>query len=363
MSLLRNLFGKKEQPINSYEDFWQWFKKNENTFFKIVKSNLNVQEEFLDKIIKKLNEFKDGYYFLTGMFNEGTVELIFTAEGEIKNIVFVEEIVQAAPYTKGWLFTALNPELNIENVSINMNGYVFGRENLWFYANEEPDYPDEVNLTIIHDDYYDSNKSTIIHGTYIFLDNFLGELNSVTTFDKLIVIGKENATKELIPIEKLKSYLVWREKEFVEKYEGVRHNTDNDTFISYKATSEEGNALYAIMNSDLLNWDAKASHPWILHIKIGYKGINNNGMPDDETYELLDKLENKILDQLKDFEGYLNIGRETSDNLKEIYFACKEFRKPSKVTYDISIKYSEKLSITYDIYKDKYWRSFNCFQS
>ncbi len=132
---------------------------------------------------------------------------------------------------------------------------------------------------------------------------------------------------------------------------------------SYKATSEEGNALYAIMNSDLLNWDAKASHPWILHIKIGYKGINNNGMPDDETYELLDKLENKIFDQLKDFEGYLNIGRETSDNLKEIYFACKEFRKPSKVTYDISIKYSEKLSITYDIYKDKYWRSFNCFQS
>ena len=166
------------------------------------------------------------------MFNEGTVELIFTAEGEIKNIVFVEEIVQAAPYIKGWLFTALNPELNIENVSINMNGYIFGRENLWFYANEEPDYPDEVDLTIIHDDYYDSNKSTIIHGTYIFLDNFLGELNSVTTIDKLIIIGKENATKELIPIEKLKSYLVWREKEFVEKYEGVRHNTDNDTFNS-----------------------------------------------------------------------------------------------------------------------------------
>ena len=283
--------------------------------------------------------------------------------GVIKNIVFVEEIVQAAPYIKGWLFTALKPELDVENVNIEMNGLIFGRNNLWFYANEEPNYPDEVNITIIHADLNENNKSKIIFGAQIFLDNFLGELNFAITIDDLKVIGKENATKELILIEKLKNYLVWREKEFVEKYEGVRHNTDNDTFNSYKATSEDGNALFAIMNSDLLNWDAKASHPWILHIKIGYKGINNNGMPDDETYELLDKLENKILDQLKDFEGYLNIGRETSDNLRDIYFACKEFRKPSKVVYDISIKYSEKLSITYDIYKDKYWRSFNCFKS
>ena len=362
MSFLRNLFGKKENPINSYEDFWLWFQKNENTFFKIVKSKLNVQVEFLDKIIMKLNDYKDGYFFLTGMFNDDIVELIFTSEGTIKNIVFVEEIVQAAPKIKGWLFTALNPELNIENVSIEMNGVVFGRDNLWFYSNEEPDYPDEVDLIIIHADYNESNKSTIIHGTYIFLDNFLGELNSVTTIDNLLIIGKENATKELIPIEKLKDYLAWREKEFVEKYEGIRYDTENDIYSSYTSTLQNGNALVAVMNSDLLNWDSKASYPWILNIGIKYNGEFNNGMPDNQTYTLLDIIENEIVEQLNDFEGYLNIGRQTADSIREIYFACKDFRKPSKVAYTISKKYTEKLAITYDIYKDKYWRSFKRFQ-
>ena len=43
------------------------------------------------------------------------------------------------------------------------------------------------------------------------------------------------------------------------------------------------------------------------------------------------KLRAKIVEELKDFEGYLNIGRQTADSVREIYFACKEFRKPSKV--------------------------------
>ena len=36
--------------------------------------------------------------------------------------------------------------------------------------------------------------------------------------------------KELIPISKLKDFLTWREKEFIEKYEGTRHNTENDSY-------------------------------------------------------------------------------------------------------------------------------------
>ena len=34
----------------------------------------------------------------------------------------------------------------------------------------------------------------------IFLDNYIGELNSVTTIDNIVVIGTNDAKKELIPI-------------------------------------------------------------------------------------------------------------------------------------------------------------------
>ena len=37
MGLLKSIFFKKEEPIRSYEDFWNWFRKNEKTFFKVVK--------------------------------------------------------------------------------------------------------------------------------------------------------------------------------------------------------------------------------------------------------------------------------------------------------------------------------------
>ena len=209
----------------------------------------------------------------------------------------------------------------------------------------------------------EENKSSLINGTYIFLDNFLGELNAVTTIDSLTVIGRIDAKKELIPIDKLKDFLVWRQKEFIEKYEGDRHSTENDSYSNLEAELTNGGLLIATVNSTLLEWDRKASHPWILSVEIKYKGEGNNGMPDDETYQILNEIEDEILEELKDFDGYLYIGRQTADSLREIYFACKDFRKPSKVLHQLTNKYLGKYNIAYDIYKDKYWRSFNRFRT
>ena len=84
-------------------------------------------------------------------------------------------------------------------------------------------------------------------------------------------------------------------------------------------------------------------------------------MPDDKTYRLLIEPEDEIGAALKFEDGYLNIGRQTSDNRREVYFACKEFRKPSKVVHNIMLKYAGRLEMSYEIYKDKYWRSFDRF--
>jgi hypothetical protein len=130
-----------------------------------------------------------------------------------------------------------------------------------------------------------------------------------------------------------------------------------------EAKLENGSNLIAIINTTILEWDSKASHPWILNIEIKYNGSNNNGMPDSNTYELLNNFEDEVMQELKDFNGYLNVGRQTSDNTREVYFACKDFRKSSKVLYELTKKYCDKLEINYDIYKDKYWQSFNRFRA
>ncbi len=362
MSFIKNIFGKKDTPINSNSDFWNWFQQNEKTFFKVVKTHKDIEKDFFDKLSPKLAELNDGYFYLTGMFNENTAELILTADGNAKNIVFVEELVEQAPNINGWKFTALKPAMDIENVSINMNGYTFDSENLFFYSNDYPGYPDEIDICVIHNERTEDNKQEIGNGTYIFLDNYLGELDFLNNIDNLKIISKYEAEKELVPIAKLKDFLTWRQKEFIEKYEGVRYDTENDEHSILEAELESGNNLIAVINTQLLNWDSKASHPWIAVITFQYDGSNNNGMPYEDDYQNLDEIEDGIMEQLTDKDGYLYIGRQTANNEREIYFACKDFRKPSKVFFKTQKENSDKFEIDYEIYKDKYWQSFERFK-
>lgn len=362
MTLINKLFGSKEASIQSYEDFWNWFRENEKAFFKVLNSDhADVEAEFFDRISPKLNELKQGFYLLAGMMNDQTAELIFSAEGEVRNIVFVEEIVSAAPQIDGWKFTALKQPETFDNLEIKMNEYVFNANNIHFCANELEDYPDEIDISIVYDQLTDSNREMVINGAYIFIDNFLGELDSLVSIDNMNIIGRNEATSELIPISKLKSYLVWRQKEFVEKYDGFRHDAENDQYASFEAELPNGKNLIAIMNTTLLDWDSKASHPWLVILTIKYEGENESGMPNSKDYERMNEIEDEIMLQLLDSDGYLNLGRQTADDEREIYFACTDFRLPSKVLYAIQQKYGEAFEIDYEIYKDKYWKWFERF--
>lgn len=361
MSFLKSLFSKKEQPIYSYSDFWEWFVQNEQKFYKVLKDKGNINKIFFEKLSPKLDELKDGFWFLAGMIDQNTAELILTADGIIKNIVFVEELVESAPKMSNWKITALKQPSDLNQFGIEIDGYKFDESKMNFYSINHNSMPDKIDLTITHQDFNEENRNIMTNGVYLALDNSLGELNSVTTIDNVNIINPKDAANELIPLEKLKAFLIWREKEFVEKYKGFRHNTENDSYSSLEATLTNGLPLLAVINTDLLNWDSKASHPWITVMEIKYDGKNNNGMPNNSTYQLLNEIEEKIMTELKDSDGYLNVGRQTAESVRKIYFACIDFRKPSKVLHKIKVEYLNKIELDFDIYKDKYWQSFDQF--
>lgn len=362
MSFLKNIFGKKDEPIKSYSDFWNWFQTNGNDFFNVVKSGQNIEKGFFNKLSPKLEELKEGYFYVTGMYDDKTAELVLTADGNTRNIAFVEELVEKAPLIEGWKFTALKPALNIEDVTITMGNLSFNADNIFFYSNEESNFPDEIDICVIHQELNNENRDQVTNGVYIFLDNYLGELDFVNNIDNLQVISKTEAQKELIPIAKLKDFLKWRQKEYIEKYEGVRYDTENDEYSMLEAELESGNMLIAVVNNELLNWDRQASHPWLAIMTIKYDGSKNNGMPNNSDFELMSNIEEEMTKVLIDKEGYLNVGRQTAKNEREIYFACKDYRQPSKVFYEIQQKYSRKFEIEFDIYKDKYWKTFEQFK-
>ena len=361
MGLFKKFRNKHTTEVNTNEDFWIWFVENEKSFFKTVRERQQIERDFLDQLAQKLDKLIGGYNFLTGMYDEKTAELIITADGVVKHIVFVEELIQAAPSIDGWKFTASKPALPKSHQGIILEDMPFDPSNLNFYSNDNTNRPDEINITVVYDNYKEELKDPISSGVFIFLDNFLGELAVVTDIDFVYIIGPDKIEKELIPIEKLKDFIIWRQKEFVEKYEGTLYNTENDKYHSLEATLENGKPLIAIINTTLLEWDRKASHPWILILEINYEG-NEYGMPNDQYYEIMDQFEDELMERLKTEQGYLNVGRETADGLRKVYFACKDFRAPSKVTAEIRFKYQDKLKVEYNIYKDKYWQTFNQFK-
>lgn len=357
----------QKQHTKQYVEFWKWFSKHQKTFYNILKQgdSEGIDKGFFDPLMQKLTKIRDGYYFLAGIDDNDIAELIFTADGEIVNIPFVEDLVAAALEIPRWRFIASKPESDLNYTTINMEEYTFTLENLYFYPTESPERPDSIAVTIIHNDYTDTAvvANKIIQGVYLFLDNYLGEIKSVTVIDSVSVQGPIKAEKDLIRIDKLKSYLEWRQKEFVEKYEDVRYNEENDHYVSLKAQSNNGNPIMIMVNSGAMEWDYAASHPWILKVNIKYDGSPNEGLPTSETNKFMDLIEDQLIELLPVKDGHIYLGRETYEGNRYIYFACHDFRQSSRATEFIINQYSDQYEIDRNIYKDIYRFSLSTFRS
>jgi len=350
----------EEKDRKTYQDFWDWFLIHEKDFHKIISSGKDIEEKFFNHIAPRLHEINEGFYFLAGMSDDFTAELIITVEGELKNIIFAEEIIEQAPKIEGWKLTALKPEIGIESVNIDLEGLKFTGENIFFYPNEFENYPDEIDITLVYEDFKEENKEAITTGICIFLDHFLGELNFATQIDTFNITRKENAEKELIPIIKLKDFLQWREREFTEKYKDEKISAHDEEFSVLEGVLDNGMPLIAAINTSLLSYESKASYPWVSVLKIHYNGEHHQGLPDKEDFEKMKVIEENMVNALKRENGHLYIGRESADEVRENYFVSKDFREPSKVLHHI-IRDNPDYKISLDIYKDKYWQSFESY--
>ncbi|MEL7121970.1 MAG: DUF695 domain-containing protein, partial [Bacteroidota bacterium] len=216
MSFLKSYLKKEEDLPDLIQNFWQWFTKHEQQFFKIIKEGTEIHEKFFSKLGPRLKHIDEGIFYLVGLHDKYTAELIFTAEGDVEKVFFVEELVSKAPVLNGWRFTALKPKTRHTRVATSH--YEFTNDNIDFYDKFEEAYPDEINIVLTHTKLNETNEETLSTGIYLFLDNLLGELELISLIDDVQFITKERGEKKWIPITKLNDYLTWRQKEFVEKY-------------------------------------------------------------------------------------------------------------------------------------------------
>ena len=366
MNFLKKLLTKKT-AVATDQPFWEWFGENETESFLAIKSkdSHRINDRFLKAIMPRLQAVCENLYCEVGMYDDTQAELVISAQGDVKSFVFAEELVNQAPSFSRWKIVALKPALGVHNNSIHIGGYVFNCQNFGFFYDDDPQYPDEVFLSFVYPDFTQENKEVVTQGVFLLLETVLGERDAAVLIDQATVKGPSPDDKELISMEKLIEFLNWKEKEFVEKYQGVRHATEHDNYSGLEGEDEDGLPSIGLVNQDLLAWDAKASHPWMLVIGIDYtktKGAGSNGMPDEKHYQSMNELEEALIRQLPDSAGFLSLGRETYKGKTTLYMACKEYRLASKATHDLLQRYKDQLACSYDIYKDKYWRTMEKFR-
>jgi len=361
MGLFKKLFrSEEESEITTYADFWKWFALHHRSFHQMVSSmdRATIEEQFFRQIAPRLHDLNHGIFYLTGMLGDSIAELVLTADGNPKSVVYVEELVDAAPELDGWRFTKLKQPS--PGIGVHMHGQIFDAETLSFYPNESESLPDLIDITLVHAAFDGDDDNGLKNGAFIFLENLIGELNLLTIVDQVQFATPAGAEKEIIPIDALPNFLETRQSLFAEKHDGVRIFTENDSYSLLEATLENGNKLLATVNTDLLRWERKASHPWMLVVTVKYDPEELMGLPTSQTGEKLEEIEDFITQSLKDADGYLNIGRQSANGERNIFFACVDFREPSKVL-DRTIEKFPEWSISYDIFKDKYWESVEMF--
>src|SRR5690606_15283427 len=177
MSVFNELFKSNSfnnDNIETIADFWKWFKSNADTFYKAIYEGTDIDNKFFSPLADQLYKLHERIFFLVGINKETKIaELTFTPDAIIRNIAFVEDLVREAPQIDKWQFVALKQASDVEGFGVKMFGRDFSGKNIQFYPVEHPEFPDEIDIIAVYDDYDEKDHDDIFNGVCIYLDNSL----------------------------------------------------------------------------------------------------------------------------------------------------------------------------------------------
>lgn len=362
---LKKLFSKKKKKPTHWtaEQFWIWFVAKQDGFYKRIKKSDDETPIVLDEILEEVQKFHSGIYGLIGFYEPNVLEFVFTSDGEIKNFVFIDELVAKAPKLSNWKFTRLKPKITHFDPAIHTNDLVFSKEKLSFYTVDDPEYPDEIDIVLLHEDYVkEEDHRAVMNGCLLYLDNCLGELDFATKIDYIDLKRKEEMPKgtETIPIEKLSDYVLWREKEFLQRYESTDTPLPENEKSNLLEAEVDGYPLFAVVSTCWREWPYKPFYCWAVKLVIHYKG-QENGLPSKEQLELIQEYESRFIDSLS-FLPICHVGRTTHQHESTVYLYTNEYNQVSRsISQFLADTASESFEVTYHIYRDKYWRNVGRF--
>ena len=182
------------------KDFWTWFQENEGEIFE----SDATRDSIFDELHSRLQEFHESLTFeISNVRNDGTRDLVISADGIRDAFPAVLELTEKAPRFKRFQITAFRqPHLPL--APIRMGDKEFKPEHVHFSLEEEED---ELNIYVFMKDIAGASEQDCkrsLMAMYLFLDQALGEYVVETRLSAITLLDfDEHAHIEKLPLSDL----------------------------------------------------------------------------------------------------------------------------------------------------------------
>lgn len=194
-------------------EFWTWFDKNNTNFLFLNTVDGQEKERLLDDFIEILHGYCDKLFFEIGGHPDEDQELIITAGGNIDHFEKVEELINQAPKIKDWKFIAFKPPMGF-GFTIEYREIKLDPDSIWFLPLKSKFHPNDLGLRVGLPDFDEEREKDFLNGTYLVIENGLGEKRSVLDIQYIEVdqVPDNPEEEDYMKLTELTEYIDWRKK-------------------------------------------------------------------------------------------------------------------------------------------------------